>query len=179
MTQTIATLLQDKLKMTVRELTHADEAALYTLQKANQSFYDLFLDHHLTKREAVADLDETPLRSVEGAKHYLGIFDGDQLLASVDLVVDYPLPQVTWIGQFMWLHGVVSNEQASEWATAVLQLLKSLEAVQVQLMVLKKDSFNQQFWLPLGFEEVADTQAQIHDKTLPVLIYQADLNKVV
>lgn len=175
MTETLDTMLTRRLHKTVRPLTHSDEEAIYDLQKSNQAFYDLFLDHHLTRREAVNDLDEVPMQSAAGAKHYLGIFDGLQLVATLDLVVDYPLPQVTWVGQFMWHQDLVSSETAVQWVAASLDTLRDIEAVQVQLLLLEQDKPGQKFWSALGFQPVQRTQIELFGHTVSGQVYLYDL----
>lgn len=175
MGQTIETVIKKRIQKTIRPLTHQDGDALYSLQRANQDFYDLFLDHHLTKREAVNDLDEKPMNSAAGQKHYLGIFDGETLVATLDLVVDYPLPQVVWIGQFMWRPQTVSSTTAKRWLAAVLETLRELETVQVQLLVLDRDVKAQKFWPALGFSAVQKTQTMVMEQPISATIYQLNM----
>lgn len=173
--QTLAKQLSNQLAYDVRELTHDDDDQIYQLQKQHQKFFDLFLDHRLTKREAVSDLDEVAGEAAASQKHYLGLFSGDQLVATLDLTIDYPLPQLVWLGQYFVDESRVSTGERTEILNQILSVLKQLTAVQVQLLVLKADQENRKFYENAQFETVSETRTQVGQVFMDALIYQKTL----
>ena len=72
--QTLARQLAQQLAYDVRELTHLmTRIKSIDLQKQHQKYFDLFLDHKLTKCEAISDLDEVASEATAAQKHYLGL----------------------------------------------------------------------------------------------------------
>lgn len=173
--ETLAQTLTNQLPYEVRVLTHADDDEIYRLQQKNQSYFDLFLDHKLTRQEAVADVDELASEAAAAQKYYLGVFNGSKLVAIIDLTVDYPLPQLVWLGQFFVDDAEVTASDRSLILSSVIKTLKALSAVQIQLLVLKADTDNQQFYAGEDFKQVSDTRAKVNDQFVDVWVYQKDL----
>ncbi|MTV82435.1 acetyltransferase [Secundilactobacillus folii] len=173
--QTLVEQLAKRLPYEIRVLTHDDEDQIYGLQQKHQSFFNLFLDHKLTRREAVADLDEVASEAAAAQKYYLGLFSHGTLIATLDLTVDYPLPQLVWLGQYFVDGDAISEEQRAQILTAVLATLKDLTAVQVQLLVLKADTDSQHFYQSVQFEEVSATRSRVGDQFVDVFVYQRNL----
>ena len=173
--QTLAKQLANQLSYDVRELTHDDEDQIYQLQKQQQDYFDLFLDHQLTKREAVADLDEVASEATADQKHYLGLFKADKLVATIDLTIDYPAPQLVWLGQFFVDDTSISASERHQILNQVLATLKKLTAVQVQLLVLKADQDSQQFYTQAQFEPVSETRTKAGSVFMDAVIYQKAL----
>lgn len=173
--QTLAEALAKQLPFEVRQLSHQDEDQIYALQQKQRAFFNLILDHKLTKREAVADLDEVASEAAAAQKYYLGLFQANQLVATLDLTIDYPLPQLVWLGQYFVDDDVITNDQRAEILTTTLDTLKSLDAVQVQLLVLKADQASQDFYAAQKFEQVSATRTQVGGQFMDVLVYQRNL----
>lgn len=173
--QTLAKQLSNQLDYDVRDLTHDDDNQIYQLQKQHQKFFDLFLDHKLTKREAVSDLDEIASEATASQKNYLGLFNADQLVATLDLTIDYPLPQLVWLGQYFVDESQVSTSERAKILDQILNVLKQLTAVQVQLLVLKADQANRDFYENAQFETVSETRTQVGQTFMDALIYQKTL----
>lgn len=173
--QTLAKQLSNQLNYDVRELTHDDEDAIYQLQKQHQQFFDLFLDHKLTKREAISDLDEVASEASAAQKHYLGLFKDSKLVATIDLTIDYPLPQLVWLGQYFVDENQISTAERTTILNQILAVLKALTAVQVQLLVLKADQPSQDFYENAKFELLSETRTQVGQVFMDALIYQKAL----
>jgi hypothetical protein len=172
--EALATQLSQQLPYEVRALSHEDDAQIYALQKQYQRYFDLFMDHKLTQREATSDLDELAAEAAVAQKQYLGFFDKGQLMGTVDLTIDYPLPQLVWLGQY-FTDQSISVMQRREMLENILQTLKQLTAVQVQLFVLKADKDGQQFYQQLAFEPISETRTTIAGDWVDVTIYQRNL----
>ncbi|MCH5462188.1 GNAT family N-acetyltransferase [Lactobacillus sp. LC28-10] len=173
--QTLANQLSNQLAYDVRELTHDDEDDIYQLQKQHQQFFDLFLDHQLTKREATSDLDEVASEASAAQKHYLGLFKDGKLVATIDLTIDYPLPQLVWLGQYFVDDSQISANERTTIINQILAVLKQLTAVQVQLLVLKADQPSRDFYENAKFELLSETRTKVGQVFMDALIYQKTL----
>lgn len=172
----LAETLNQQVAYQVRELTHENDAQIYALQKANQAFFSLFMDHHLTHQEAVADLDSVATQAKADQKYYLGFFDHDKLVASLDLTIDYPGPKIVWIGQYLTDPQAVTDDQKTALLTQVLKTLRQLATQTVQLILPKRDVTDQKFYETLKFEAVSETKAPLAGNSVDVVIYQRQLS---
>ncbi|MGV7813167.1 hypothetical protein PJN13_28940, partial [Mycobacterium kansasii] len=87
---------------------------------------------------------------------YLGIFKDQQLIVLVDLIIDYPLPSLVWVGMWLPAKGVSSVELASYYQSLVTTL-KTAGAVQLQLSNFMGDRQMKQFWEDQGLVAVQTT----------------------
>ncbi len=176
MASQLAATLNQQVAYQVRVLTHDDDEQIYALQRANQAFFSLFMDHHLTQTEAVADLDNVATQAKQEQKHYLGFFDGDALVASLDLTIDYPGPKIVWVGQYLTDEAVLTDVQKTDLLNQVLETLRQLAAQTVQLILPKRDKAGQKFYEGLKFEAVSETKAPLAGSSVDVVVYQRQLS---
>lgn len=168
----LATVWNQQLAdLTVRQLTHEDDDLIYRFQAQHPEYYAHFQDHPVTPREAVQDIDDLPLNAVPAQKAYLGVFDQDQLVLIVDLIIDYPLPSLVWLGLWMPAKTLTTDQQAVLYRSLV-KTLQAAEAVQLQLSVFMGDRTAPQFWTAQGLERVQTTTVVRGDRTANVTIYQ-------
>ena len=85
----------------VRRLCPEDVKNIYALCKANKTYYKYFKTAP-THENIMEDLSRTPPGKTADDKYFLGFFQKDQtLIAILDLIFDYPKPQIAYIGLFM------------------------------------------------------------------------------
>lgn len=154
-----------------RELTHADDDLIYRFQADHPAYYGHFQDHPVTRREAIQDVDDVPLNATPDQKAYLGVFDGDELVLIVDLIIDYPLPSLVWLGLWMPAKTLTTQRQADLYQSLV-RTLQAADAVQLQLSVFMGDRTAPQFWQDQGLEAVQRTTVVRGDRAANVTIYQ-------
>ncbi len=84
----------------VRRITEEDIADVYALCKSNQKYYE-----YTNTAPTVESLTEIISRVPEGAeergKHFVGFYEGDRLVALLDLIIGYPEKDDAFIGWFM------------------------------------------------------------------------------
>ncbi|GEO69014.1 hypothetical protein [Levilactobacillus acidifarinae] len=168
----LATVWNQRLTdATVRELTHADDDLIYQFQAQHPDYFGHFQDHPVTRQEAVQDVDDVPLNATHDQKTYLGVFENDQLVLIVDLIVDYPLPSLVWLG--LWLPAKsLSDQRRGELYQSLVQTLQAADAVQLQLSVFMGDRQAPAFWDAQGLTKVQTTTVVRGERTANVTIYQ-------
>ena len=135
----------------VRFLKEEDIRRILKLARSNPQFYKAEppLPSAASIRE---DMSKVPAGLDRGRKYYLGYFEGDHLVAVLDLLLDYPQENCAWIGFFM-----VDQERSGKGlgSRLIQQLLDSLAALPLQEVRLGVAQFNAQglsFWKKNGFE---------------------------
>lgn len=83
-----------------RPLTASDADAILTLCAENEQFYR-YHPPLATKESVLEDLSALPPGKNAADKHYLGFFDGETLVAVLDLIERYPKNDTAYIGFFM------------------------------------------------------------------------------
>lgn len=155
----------------VRPLTHADDDLIYQFQAAHPAYFAHFQDHPVTRQEAIQDVTDVPLNALPEQKAYLGIFRDDQLVVLVDLIIDYPLPSLVWLG--MWLPDKsLSTADSAAFYASLVTTLKEAQAVQLQLSVFMGDRQMQQFWADQGLAAMQTTAVVRGERVANVTIYQ-------
>ena len=87
-------------KYAVRPLTAADVDAILALCAGNEQFYRCH-PPLATKESVLEDMAALPPGKCAEDKHYLGFFDGETLVAVLDLIERYPQDDTAYIGFFM------------------------------------------------------------------------------
>ena len=87
---------------TVRALLPEDAERVLPLLRGNGIFY-----HYHPPEPTLAsiweDMAALPLGKTLQDKHYVGFFQGDALIAVMDLILDYPSPGTAMIGFSWWI----------------------------------------------------------------------------
>lgn len=84
----------------VRKLNAGDVKIIYGLCCQNRLFYQ-YNPPFVTEESILGDLAALPPGKTAEDKYYIGFFDGDRLVAVMDLILDYPSRNVAFIGFFM------------------------------------------------------------------------------
>lgn len=155
----------------VRPLTHDDDTLIYQFQASHPEYFAHFQEHPVTRQEAIQDVTDIPLNAQPEQKAYLGIFQDGELQVLVDLIIDYPLPSLVWLG--MWLPAkTVTTEQSAAFYASLVETLKAAGAVQLQLSVFMGDRQMKQFWEDRGLAAMQTTALVKGDRVANVTIYQ-------
>ena len=84
----------------VRALETEDVDIIYDLCSKNKLFYE-FHQPFVTRESILDDRNALPPGKSKEDKAYIGLFDGDTLVAVMDLILGYPTEEIVWIGFFM------------------------------------------------------------------------------
>ena len=87
----------------VRRLTEADAAQVCTLMQGNPLFYR-YHPPQPTPESIRTDMTALPPGKAMEDKWFVGFYDGDCLIAVMDLILNYPAADTAFIGLFMTAH---------------------------------------------------------------------------
>ena len=86
-----------------RRLTEADAAQVCTLMQGNPLFYR-YHPPQPTPESIRTDMTALPPGKAMEDKWFVGFYDGDCLIAVMDLILNYPAADTAFIGLFMTAH---------------------------------------------------------------------------
>ena len=134
----------------VRRMTEADIADVYQLARGNRRFYRT-IGIRPSRENLTEVISDVPKGAAPAGKHFVGFFDGDDLVAVLDLITGYPEPDDAFIGWFMvdaerQGRGVGSNIFADVRAALSAQGYDHLEVICPQM-----SESGRAFWEAQGF----------------------------
>jgi len=139
----------------VRRLTEADTELIYTLCKGNTQYYE-YCGKDISVELIQSDLKITPPRIPPDQKYYVGLFDGDKLVAVMDLIDGYPNSSYAFIGFFMMDRALQGLGIGSRIISDVLTCLRNRGFKTCQLGIDKDNPQSNHFWRKNGFEVIRE-----------------------
>jgi RimJ/RimL family protein N-acetyltransferase len=134
----------------VRALTEADVDEIVSLYRENPQFFR-HSEAEATREQAVSDLRLAPPGVDAARKHFVGLFDGCELVAVMDVVEGYPTPDVAYLGLLM----VRRRLQGQGIGIAIVREAEAcLKASGARIVRLAIDAENPQsthFWRKSGY----------------------------
>lgn len=94
-------------------------------------------------------------------KYYLGYYDGEKLIALLDLIENYPSEKFVFIGFFMTDINVQNRGIGSNIIDELILYLKTNEYVGVRLAWIKGNIQAENFWIKNGFEIIKETSSNV------------------
>lgn len=136
----------------VRELTAADVPEMLRVARSNPLFYR-YMRPDPTEENLAADLVALPPRRTLADKHFFGWFDGDRLVAMMDLIWHHPKPDMAFIGWFILDSTVQGRGLGRQLVSDVLAMLKRQGVTEVRLGRIEGNPQSGHFWHVCGFAE--------------------------
>ena len=146
-------LLSDTL--TVRKLHVTDVDLIYNLCADNQLFYQ-YHPPFVTRESILQDMEALPPGKNASDKFYVGFFDGEVLVAVLDLILDYPAKGTDFIGFFMMNAGWQGRGAGSKIIQECIAYLKTTGCRKIRLGVDKGNPQSNAFWQKNGFHIVEE-----------------------
>lgn len=84
----------------VRKLDRNDVEMIYDMSCENNIFYR-YHPPFVTKESILEDMEALPPGKSYDDKFYVGFFENENLIAIMDLILDYPEKEIAFIGLFM------------------------------------------------------------------------------
>ena len=143
-------LLSDRY--TARFLHEEDIPAIYNLYVGNPMYFE-YCPPAPTFDGIRSDMLALPPGKDYNDKYYMGFFDGECLIAIMDLVLKYKDNDSAFIGLFMVDKSVQKQGVGSDIITRVCDRLRKEGYSHVRLGFAKGDPQSESFWLKNGFEK--------------------------
>lgn len=137
-------------KYAVRPLTAGDVDKILALCAENEQFYR-YHPPMATRENILADMTALPPGTGAENKHYLGFFDGDALVAVLDLIEHYPQQNTAYIGFFMTKKERQGYGLGSTFIGELMDELRRERFRRVRLAIDRGNPQSKAFWEKNGF----------------------------
>lgn len=137
-------------KYAVRPLTAGDVDKILALCAENEQFYR-YHPPMATRESILADMTALPPGTGAENKHYLGFFDGDALVAVLDLIEHYPQQNTAYIGFFMTKKERQGYGLGSTFIGELMDELRRERFRRVRLAIDRGNPQSKAFWEKNGF----------------------------
>ena len=137
----------------VRKMNTNDVPLILSLC-ANNVLYYQYYPPFVTKESIVRDLSALPPNKDESDKFYLSYFEGDRLIAVIDLVLAYPNEQTAFIGFFMCDTNVQNKGIGSFIIDELSSYLKTIGIMNIRLAFVKDNPQASHFWNKNNFQQI-------------------------
>ena len=134
----------------VRRLDEHEVDAVFALYQTNPKYFDAM--HDIPTLESVkADLTALPHKKTTEDKFYLGLYEGETLIAIMDLILAYPNNQTAFIGLFMVDGAWQGKGIGSLIIEQALGYIKRLGFTSCRLGFVETNLQSKAFWEKNGF----------------------------
>ena len=137
-------------KYAVRPLTAGDVDKILALCAENEQFYR-YHPPMATRESILADMTALPPGTGAENKHYLGFFDGDALIAVLDLIEHYPQDDTAYIGFFMTKKERQGYGLGTSLIGKLLDELRKEKFCRARLAIDRGNPQSKAFWEKNGF----------------------------
>ena len=120
----------------VRKLDRNDVEMIYEISCQNKIYYQ-YHPPFVTKENILEDMEALPPGKSYEDKFYVGFFESESLMAIMDLILDYPIKEIAFIGFFMTNTQYQNKGIGSEIISEIAIYLKSLGYKKIRLGVDK------------------------------------------
>ncbi len=152
-------------KYNVRKLGANDVDIIYDMSCKNEIFYK-YHPPFVTKESIVEDMNALPPNKSYGDKYYIGFFEGDSLVANMDLILGYPTDEIAFIGLFMTNIQYQNKGVGSNIIGDACIYLKQSGYKKVRIAVDKGNPQSNSFWQKNGFYIISEKEYNIMELTL-------------
>lgn len=149
----------------VRRLGKGDVEIVYDLMRSNDIFYQ-YHPPFVTRESILEDMEALPPEKGIEDKYYVGFFEGDALIALLDLIDGYPEEKIAFIGLLMT---DAKRQRKGIGTTIVGELAAALKAQGFQAIRIGVDKGNPQsnaFWRKNGFVAIREETYILMERTL-------------
>lgn len=136
----------------VRELSVADVPEMLRVARSNPLFYR-YMRPDPDEANLAADLTALPPRRTLADKHFFGWFEGEKLVAMMDLIWRHPKDDMAFIGWFIVDGARQGKGLGRQLVGDVLAMLKAQGVTEVRLGRIEGNPQSERFWHAVGFTE--------------------------
>ncbi len=146
----------------VRQLLEEDVPDIYQLCSANHLYYE-YCPPFVTEESIKEDMVALPPHTIMEDKYFVGFYEGNKLIAVLDLINGYPEPSIAFIGFFMTDTFVQGKGIGSKIIAYLCDYLKTQDYQKVQLAWVKGNPQAEHFWLKNGFVKLREKSSNAAD----------------
>lgn len=139
-------------KYMIKNIEENDIDKVYNLCKSNPIYYK-YCPPNVSDESIKEDMYALPKNKTLEDKFYVGIYDTNNLIGVLDLILDYPNYDSTFIGFFMISKEYQGKGIGTSLITDLLGYLKSIGYIEVNIAYAKGNEESESFWLKNGFEK--------------------------
>ena len=143
-------------RYSVRRLTPDDAQVVYALCRENSLYYQ-HCPPFVTEQSIINDMSALPPRKTLSDKYYVGYFDGEKLIAVMDLILSFPDEATSFIGFFMTDVSVQGTGVGSGIIDELCSALPAAGYKSIRLGWVKGNPQAESFWHKNGFTETGVT----------------------
>lgn len=140
----------------VKKIELSDVTKVYELCRNNSLYYQ-YCPPFVSKQSIIDDMSALPPGKDMRDKYYLGYYDKKNLIAVLDLIMDYPAQSMAFIGFFMTDITVQNAGVGSGIIDELCECLNGMGIRKIRLGWVKGNLQAERFWHKNGFAETGDT----------------------
>ena len=143
-------------KYQVKQLTSEDVDAIFALCRTNPMFYQ-YHPPFVTKESIRGNHSPAlPPKKDRKDKYYIGFYKENQLIAVMDLILDYPQQGIAFIGFFMVDQAYQKHGIGSEIIQGCIQYLNTCSYQKIRLAIDQGNSQSEAFWTKNHFVKTGE-----------------------
>ena len=143
----------------VRPMQDADADALLAFCLQNDQYYR-YCGKQPSRELILRDLHVTPPNTSTDAKYYVGFYDGELLVAILDLIDGYPDSDTAFIGFFMMNRQLQGRRIGTSIIQELCLYLKETGMKRILLGIDKENPQSNAFWAKNGFSVIREVKQE-------------------
>ena len=141
----------------IRRLNDSDTDDILDFCQKNTMYYQ-YCGAEISKDQVLNDLHITPPGVDIADKYYVGFFNGEEMVAVLDLIDGYPEPDIGYIGFFMMNAALQGKQIGSAIIQDVCSYLKQIGKTAIRLGIAKDNPQANHFWKKNGFTVIKEVE---------------------
>jgi ribosomal protein S18 acetylase RimI-like enzyme len=141
----------------IRRLNDSDTDDILDFCQKNTMYYQ-YCGAEISKDQVLNDLHITPPGVDIADKYYVGFFNGEEMVAVLDLIDGYPEPAIGYIGFFMMNVALQGKKIGSAIIQDVCSYLKQIGKTAIRLAIAKDNPQANHFWKKNGFTVIKEVE---------------------
>ena len=143
----------------VRPMHDADADAILAFCLQNDQYYR-YCGKQPSRELILHDLRITPPNTSADAKYYVGFYDGEILVAILDLIDGYPDSDTAFVGFFMMNRQLQGRQIGTRIIQELCLYLKETGLKRVLLGIDKENPQSNAFWAKNGFSVIREVEQE-------------------
>ena len=158
-------------KFEIRKLKESDIGAVYKIMQGNPMYFQ-YCPPMATHQSILDDMKALPRGTTYDDKYYIGFYEEDNLVAVMDLILNFPNKETAFIGFFMMNKAFQGKGLGTEIIKECSGCLKEDGYQYIRLGFAKGNPQSEAFWRKNGFERTGVEDVQ---ERYTVVVLQKEL----